>query len=153
MEKAQATYKHDFCARLQGSLPTNIKSGDYALIRKEYYNPERKIRHQLSPIADGPFLVVSVPPKHGCSGYEQTTRAPVSRPCCPGPTNITTEIVGSLYSCPYGHVSGIDAAPAHVRAAPAPRLVRPPNLVCHSAAWHYHRHRDSIPAALRGSSW
>lgn len=62
MQKAQAAYKRDFDARLRGSLPANVKEGDYAFVRKTYYNPECEERHKLSPVDNGHFRVISAAP-------------------------------------------------------------------------------------------
>lgn len=42
MKKARTAYKREFDVRLRGTLPANIKEGDSAFVRKEYYNPKQE---------------------------------------------------------------------------------------------------------------
>lgn len=62
MEQSHAAHKRDFDARMRGTLPADIKARDYAFVHEEYYIPEGKKRHKLSPVADGFFRVVFVTP-------------------------------------------------------------------------------------------
>lgn len=59
MAKAQHVYKRDFDARLR-RLTKPLQLGNTAFVRKGYYKPEKKQRHNLYPISDGPYSIISV---------------------------------------------------------------------------------------------
>lgn len=60
MEKVHAAYKRYFDASLRGSLLADIKSEDYAFVRKDYSNPEPEKRHEPSPVDQDPLTAGSI---------------------------------------------------------------------------------------------
>lgn len=130
MEKAGAAYKRNFDARLRSSLPANIKEGNYAFVHKEYCNPEPKKRDKLSPVANGPFMVIclttgtvalDIGNRHECLSRDLVVRAPTPVP--PKPSNSPTPV----------------AAPASTPPSSPPRPVSVP---------HPRRGLSNLPTSL-----
>jgi len=59
LDKAQASYKKNFDARLTKSRDS-LRVGSFAFVRKDYSNPRDDTRHKLAARVYGPFQVHSV---------------------------------------------------------------------------------------------
>ncbi len=88
-KKVQERYKKYFDLRVRKPKRA-LSPGPLVFVRREYANPKTEKKHELSPIADGPYLVISVQenicgPRKSTATHEKNVAGPSYRSHFPTP--------------------------------------------------------------------